>query len=212
MLILKDKMIMSIHGIKHRQVADIQHFSDNIFFSGCTCNCPYCFNPELQDFLDGQKVEAGRLGKEFYFPSKWISLLGGDPMCQDFNGLRTVVHHLKNKGKKVVLFTSIPLENTIEVDHVHYHLRMFTNDKELLQKYNNSPKNIDTSYTILNYPFEIEMIDLLEFDRNSQIRVVDTLNISNKNVDLIDKNIIIKRLQKNGYNNITVNGRVIVNG
>lgn len=62
--------------------------SFDIFISGCTRNCPGCFNPEAQDFSFGESLNdiiLGGIMLKISAASKLIDnirLMGGDPMCQ----------------------------------------------------------------------------------------------------------------------------------
>ena len=90
----------------------------SLFVSGCTNHCPGCFNQEAQDFNYGklytQDTENILLDciKQPYISG--LSILGGDPLCQDDMGLITLnflarkVHSL---GKTVWLWTGFKWED-----------------------------------------------------------------------------------------------------
>ena len=99
-------------------VANGEGVRTSLFVSGCTNHCPGCFNQEAQDFNYGklytQDTEDILLDciKQPYISG--LSILGGDPLCQDDMGLITLnflarkVHSL---GKTVWLWTGFKWED-----------------------------------------------------------------------------------------------------
>ena len=99
-------------------VANGEGVRTSLFVSGCTNHCPGCFNQEAQDFNYGklytQDTENILLDciKQPYISG--LSILGGDPLCQDNMGLITLnflarkVHSL---GKTVWLWTGFKWED-----------------------------------------------------------------------------------------------------
>lgn len=90
----------------------------SLFVSGCTNHCPGCFNQEAQDFSYGkpytQDTENILLDciKQPYVAG--LSILGGDPLCQDDMGLITLnflAHKVHSLGKTVWLWTGFKWEN-----------------------------------------------------------------------------------------------------
>ena len=90
----------------------------SLFVSGCTNHCPGCFNQEAQDFNYGklytQDTENILLDciKQPYISG--LSILGGDPLCQDDMGLITLnflAHKVHSLGKTVWLWTGFKWEN-----------------------------------------------------------------------------------------------------
>ena len=90
----------------------------SLFVSGCTNHCPGCFNQEAQDFNYGelytQDTENVLLDciKQPYISG--LSILGGDPLCQDDMGLITLnflAHKVHSLGKTVWLWTGFKWEN-----------------------------------------------------------------------------------------------------
>ena len=90
----------------------------SLFVSGCTNHCPGCFNQEAQDFNYGklytQDTENILLESINHSYISGLSILGGDPLCQDDMGLITLnflarkVHSL---GKTVWLWTGFKWED-----------------------------------------------------------------------------------------------------
>ena len=90
----------------------------SLFVSGCTNHCPGCFNQEAQDFSYGkpytQDTENILLDciKQPYISG--LSILGGDPLCQDDMGLITLnflAHKVHSLGKTVWLWTGFKWED-----------------------------------------------------------------------------------------------------
>ena len=90
----------------------------SLFVSGCTNHCPSCFNQEAQDFNYGklytQDTENMLLDcvKQPYVSG--LSILGGDPLCQDDMGLITLnflTHKVHSLGKTVWLWTGFKWED-----------------------------------------------------------------------------------------------------
>lgn len=90
----------------------------SLFVSGCTNHCPGCFNQEAQNFSYGklytQDTENILLDcvKQPYISG--LSILGGDPLCQDDMGLITLnflTHKVHSLGKTVWLWTGFKWED-----------------------------------------------------------------------------------------------------
>lgn len=90
----------------------------SLFVSGCTNHCPGCFNQKAQDFNYGkpytQDTENMLLDciKQPYVAG--LSILGGDPLCQDDMGLITLnflTHKVHSLGKTVWLWTGFKWED-----------------------------------------------------------------------------------------------------
>lgn len=90
----------------------------SLFVSGCTNHCPGCFNQEAQNFSYGkpytQDTENMLLDcvKQPYISG--LSILGGDPLCQDDMGLITLnflTHKVHSLGKTVWLWTGFKWED-----------------------------------------------------------------------------------------------------
>lgn len=89
----------------------------SLFVSGCTNHCQGCFNEEAQDFNYGQlytpeteQTILKQISKPYV---AGLSLLGGDPMCQDYDGLIDLIslaQKVHNMGKTVWLWTGLTYE------------------------------------------------------------------------------------------------------
>ena len=93
-------------------VANGEGIRTSLFVSGCTNYCPGCFNQEAQDFNYGkpytQDTENMLLDcvKQPYVAG--LSILGGDPLCQNYQDMMKLIHlcnKTHNIGKNVWLWT-----------------------------------------------------------------------------------------------------------
>lgn len=90
----------------------------SLFVSGCNFHCHNCFNKEAQDFNNGKQFTE----TEFNTIYEWLrqphiaglSLLGGDPLCQDSTGFH-IMNQLaltaRSLGKTVWLWTGFKWED-----------------------------------------------------------------------------------------------------
>lgn len=86
----------------------------SLFVSGCTNHCQGCFNEEAQDFNYGQlytpeteQTILKQISKPYV---TGLSILGGDPMCQNNIGLTCLielVNAVHDLGKTVWLWTGM---------------------------------------------------------------------------------------------------------
>ena len=90
----------------------------SLFVSGCTNHCPGCFNQEAQDFNYGklytQDTENILLESINHSYISGLSILGGDPLCQDDAGLITLnslTYKVHSLGKTVWLWTGFKWED-----------------------------------------------------------------------------------------------------
>lgn len=98
----------------------------SLFVSGCTNNCPGCFNQEAQDFNYGDEyrdeTEAEILTyiKEPYVEG--LSILGGDPMCQSKLGktqLAELCRKVRNDYHKTVwLWTGYTFDEILDFSEI----------------------------------------------------------------------------------------------
>lgn len=82
---------MNYASIRNNDIANGEGVRVSLFVSGCNFHCPGCFNQEAQDFEYGNqftnetKEEIIKMVSEPTISG--LSILGGDPMCQDFKGI-----------------------------------------------------------------------------------------------------------------------------
>ena len=90
----------------------------SLFVSGCNFHCHNCFNKEAQDFNNGKQfteTEFNTICELLHQPYiAGLSLLGGDPLCQDSTGFH-IMNQLaltaRNLGKTVWLWTGFKWED-----------------------------------------------------------------------------------------------------
>ena len=92
----------------------------SLFVSGCTNHCQGCFNEEAQDFNYGQlytheteRTILEQISKPYV---AGLSILGGDPLCQNNAGLTyliELVNSVHDLGKTVWLWTGFVWETFI---------------------------------------------------------------------------------------------------
>lgn len=95
-------------------IANGEGIRTSLFVSGCPIHCPGCFNQEAQGYNYGQPYTnqthntiLEQINKPYI---AGLSLLGGDPMCQDHNGLVDLIslaQDVRNMGKTVWLWTGM---------------------------------------------------------------------------------------------------------
>ena len=86
---------MNYAKIRNYDIANGEGVRTSLFVSGCTNHCPGCFNPEEQDFNCGRpftKETIAEIHKMLANPViSGLSLLGGDPLCQDYCGIHDLI-------------------------------------------------------------------------------------------------------------------------
>ena len=105
---------MNYGNIKFYDIANGEGIRTSLFVSGCPIHCPGCFNQEAQDYNYGQPYTSETEQTILEQVSKpyiaGLSILGGDPMCQDYNGLITLTalaQKVRDMGKTVWLWTGM---------------------------------------------------------------------------------------------------------
>lgn len=93
-----------------------------LFVSGCTNNCTGCFNKELQDFNYGELFTTSTLQSIISMVSDTnvdgLSILGGDPLCQNIDGLITLISLCKRVhqlGKTIWLWSGFMWEQIFPI-------------------------------------------------------------------------------------------------
>lgn len=105
-------------------IANGEGIRTSLFVSGCPIHCPGCFNQEAQDYNYGQPYTDQTHNTILEQISKpyitGLSLLGGDPMCQDYDGLVNLIslaQEVRNMGKTVWLWTGLTYEDIFPLEH-----------------------------------------------------------------------------------------------
>lgn len=119
---------MNYSKIRNFDIANGEGVRVSLFVSGCTNNCPGCFNVEQQDFTYGEEYTAlthmkiaGMLEKSCV---DGLSILGGEPLCQDEKGIKWLLYlavtaHRLNKS--VWLWTGYRWE---DIPHITDDIRL----------------------------------------------------------------------------------------
>lgn len=163
---------MNYSAIRNFDIANGEGVRLTLFVSGCTNNCPGCFNPEEQDFNYGEKYDASTvtyLHTLLVNPvNTGLSILGGDPLCQDDEGLLALIdlckftHHL---NKNVWLWTGYTWED------VH------KNGRPL------QVKLLDICDIVVDGPFIISESDMkLKWKGSANQRVIDVKETLQSNI------------------------------
>ena len=98
-------IIVRYEQIRKFDVTNGPGIRTSLFVTGCSNNCPGCFNKELQDFNHG-KLWTKEVEDEFisYVNNPQVvgvSLLGGDPMEQTMdNSMISLLDRIKKETKK----------------------------------------------------------------------------------------------------------------
>ena len=108
---------MNYPKIKHYDIANGEGVRTSLFVSGCQFHCADCFNPETWDYDYGQpynkETTAHILLTLNYSYIDGLSILGGDPLWQDEDGIAQLidlVKQVKNIGKTVWIWSGFTWE------------------------------------------------------------------------------------------------------
>lgn len=108
---------MNYAAIRNYDIANGEGVRTSLFVSGCTNHCPGCFNPEEQDFSYGELYTEETEQKILNLIAdpiiSGLSILGGDPLCQDAKGLgqlTALCRKVHGLGKNVWLWTGFEWE------------------------------------------------------------------------------------------------------
>ena len=110
--------IMNYAKIKHFDPANGEGIRLSLFVSGCQFNCPGCFNQEAQDYNYGKpftKETYNQILTDLSRPEyDGLSILGGDPLWQDTDGLNQLINLCKDThslNKNIWLWTGFTFES-----------------------------------------------------------------------------------------------------
>lgn len=110
---------MNYAQIRQFDIANGIGIRTSVFFSGCTHNCPSCFNKEYQNFKYGNEWNPLIEDKVVNLVSspniKGLSLLGGEPFQQDPKALCSLLKRVKIElNKDIWLWTGYTFEQIPE--------------------------------------------------------------------------------------------------
>jgi anaerobic ribonucleoside-triphosphate reductase activating protein len=113
---------MNYGNIKFYDIANGEGIRTSLFVSGCTNHCQGCFNKEAQNFNYGQfytseteQIILKQISKPYI---AGLSILGGEPLCQNNAGLTYLIeltNAVHGLGKTVWLWTGFVWE---DFDHI----------------------------------------------------------------------------------------------
>lgn len=139
-------------------IANGEGIRTSLFVTGCTHNCPGCFNEEYQSFSAGmlwdEKAEEMLIEYTKNPQVKGLTILGGEPM-ENTDGLIPVVQRVKKEvNKSIWIYSGYRWEEIIKDKKM----------KELLQ----------FTDILVDGPFKIDLKDLsLKFRGSSNQRIID---------------------------------------
>ncbi|MEG1870497.1 MAG: anaerobic ribonucleoside-triphosphate reductase activating protein [Peptostreptococcaceae bacterium] len=111
---------MNYSQIRRYDVTNGPGIRTTLFVSGCTNNCPECFNKDQQDFNYGQKWDKKTEDKFISYVKspnvEGVSILGGEPMEQTMDSsLANLLKRVKEEtGKRIWLWSGFVYENIIK--------------------------------------------------------------------------------------------------
>lgn len=99
----------------------------SVFVSGCRFHCPDCFNQESQDFDYGKPFTNDTVKTILDLVSNpyvsGLSILGGDPIWQDAQGLRMLIslaQEVRQLNKTIWLWSGFTWEEIMDVNKDDY--------------------------------------------------------------------------------------------
>ena len=109
---------MNYSKIIQHDCANGEGWRTTLFVSGCNNHCKGCFNKESQDFNYGEEFTMLTIKSILDMVSddkiNGLSILGGDPLCQDLNGLLKLTElcqRVRYKNKTVWLWSGYTWED-----------------------------------------------------------------------------------------------------
>lgn len=164
---------MNYAKIRNYDIANGEGVRTSLFVSGCTNHCPGCFNPEEQDFNFGTPYTDetfAKIKRMLQNPViSGLSLLGGDPLCQDYDGIHRLIDlcfFTHSIGKTVWLWTGSVWEDICDP---------FFPDEDDQDNYKTAQAALLTFCdVVVDGPFKIELADRMLVWRGSENqRVID---------------------------------------
>ncbi len=119
---------MNYSKIKWSDISSGPGVRTSIYVSGCTHNCPGCFNPETHDFNAGKpwskEIEDKIIKHVKDNNLSGLNLLGGDPLQQtkDSTLREFLIRFKKETNKDIWLWTGYTFEDIINRHTEHYRI------------------------------------------------------------------------------------------
>lgn len=112
---------MNYAKIKHFDIANGEGVRMSLFVSGCKFHCKDCFNQETWDYKYGELYTQQTENELFNLINNpnidGLSLLGGDPLWQDDEGLKNLINlvdRIRLLNKTVWLWSGFTWEEIME--------------------------------------------------------------------------------------------------
>ena len=162
---------MNYSKIIPHDIANGEGWRTTLFVSGCTNHCKGCFNKELQDFNYGEQFTMFTLINLLDMIKdhriQGLSILGGDPLCQNADGLirlQDICHRVHDIGKTVWLWSGLTWEQIFSPYNNYDEIIECTYRQELI-------KNVDV---FIDGPYIEELKDpSLKWRGSSNQRIID---------------------------------------
>lgn len=159
---------MNYAAIRNHDIANGEGVRTSLFVSGCNFHCHGCFNPEAQDFKYGKRFNSETVEEIMVMVSEstisGLSILGGDPLCQDVDGLITLsslCQWVRYNGKTVWLWTGFVWEDIFSLpcrDVQHQYQKFLVADCDV----------------VVDGPFKQELADrALKWRGSANQRIID---------------------------------------
>lgn len=179
---------MNYAKIRNYDIANGEGVRTSLFVSGCTNHCLGCFNPEEQNFNFGS-LYTDKTASEIKGMLKdpviaGLSLLGGDPLCQDYSGiycLNDLCYYTHSIGKTVWLWTGFIWEDV---------WNPYFPDEDSYDNYKMAQAALLTSCdVVVDGPFQQERINMaLKWRGSANQRIIDVRKtISNGQIILYEE-------------------------
>lgn len=113
---------MNYAQIRKYDIANGEGVRSTLFVSGCKFYCEDCFNTEYQSYVYGNKFEDGLDELLLYLKDEHVeglSILGGDPLWQDKDGIQSLImlcHETHKLGKTIWLWSGFTWEQIFNFD------------------------------------------------------------------------------------------------
>lgn len=110
---------MKYAQIRESDIANGEGIRVSLFVTGCSLNCPGCFNKNYQDFNFGIDWNEQEQNEYIYLGNKEFidgySILGGEPLLQGEAMLELVKAIKMNSKKSIWLWTGLVFEELNEI-------------------------------------------------------------------------------------------------
>lgn len=116
---------MKYAQIRKYDIANGTGIRTSVFFTGCTHNCFNCFNKTYQDFDYGKEFTQQEIQLVIQYLKlneiSGITLLGGEPLQQDYNDMYdflTTIHDVVKKHNKTIwIYSGYTYEEILQNKH-----------------------------------------------------------------------------------------------